>query len=437
MASIIESFDVAPRKKAITALMVERWANMPENARCSVGNSVFFCKTGKSMRWGFRYRSPGTAGVRELGLGTYPAVGLSEARGRANEARVLLRQGKDPIEAKRALRAQATEAARSQAARAALAVTFETVARDYIAAHDPAWSRRHSKQWASMLSRFAFPAIGRLPPAEIDTGMALAMLQPIWLRVPESASRVRAMAEAIWRAAKVRKLCAGENPFNWKDVLSALLPARSRVRKVRHHPALPWQRMPEFMAYAKQQDRSITWRAIRFAVLTAARSGEVRNARWRDIDLGAALWTVPAELMKAGKMHRVPLSPQAIAVLQEMLNDAEPNPDTVVFPAPHGGQLSDMSLTMPLRRSAWRTDKGETLTLHGTARSSFRDWGAECSCHPSEVCEMALAHAVGDKVEAAYRRGDLFAKRIALMNDWGAFCADPTGGNIIPLRAAR
>jgi integrase len=288
-----------------------------------------------------------------------------------------------------------------------------------------------------MLSRFAFPAIGHLPPAEIDTERALAMLQPIWLRVPESASRVRAMAEAIWRAAKVRKLCAGENPFNWKDCLSALLPARSKVRKVRHHAALPWQRMPEFMAYAAQPDRSVTWRAIRFAVLTAARSGEVRNARWRDIDLGAALWTVPAKLMKAGKVHRVPLSPPALAVLREMLNSAEPNPDAVVFRALHGGRLSDMSLTMPLRRSGWRTDGGETLTLHGTARSSFRDWAAECSSHPSEVCEMALAHAVGDKVEAAYRRGDLFAKRIALMNDWGAFCEGAAGGNVIPLHAAR
>ena len=172
-------------------------------------------------------------------------------------------------------------------------------------------------------------------------------------------------------------------------------------------------------------------------MLTAARSGEVRNARWRDIDLGTALWTVPANLMKAGRVHRVPLSPAAIAVLHEMLNGAEPNPDEVVFRALHGGRLSDMSLAMAPRRSGWRTDEGETLTLHGTARSSFPDWAAEYSSHPSEVCEMALAHAVGDKVEAANQRGDLFAKRIALMNDWGAFCEGTAGGNVIPLHAAR
>jgi integrase len=246
----------------------------------------------------------------------------------------------------------------------------------------------------------------------------LAAVEPIWLTKPETASRLRGRIERILDFAKTRGWRAGENPAAWKGHLALTLPARSKVRKVEHHAALPWRDIGDFMLALKEQ-AGIGARALRFAILTAARSGEVRGARWSEIDMTATTWILPAERMKGGREHRIPLSEPALDVLREMaLARVSRDPDALVFPGRDAGRpLSDMSLTAVLRRMG----RGE-LTAHGF-RSAFRDWTAEKTGYPTEIAEMALAHAVGNKVEAAYRRGDLFEKRKRMMDDWAAYCS--------------
>jgi integrase len=252
------------------------------------------------------------------------------------------------------------------------------------------------------------------------------VLDPIWLTKPETASRLRGRIERILDFAKTRGWRSGENPAAWKGHLALTLPARSKVRKVEHHAALSWHDIGDFMRSLKDQP-GIGARALRFAILTAARSGEVRGVRWREIDMSAATWVVPSERMKGGREHRVPLSELTLDILREMAearvsNDSE----ALVFPGRDTGRpLSDMSLTAVLRRMG----RGE-LTAHGF-RSSFRDWAAETTAYPNELIEMALAHAIGDKVEAAYRRGDLFEKRRRLMDDWAAYCSTPSNARAV------
>ena len=254
---------------------------------------------------------------------------------------------------------------------------------------------------------------GALPVQSVDTGLVLRVLEPIWTEKPETASRVRGRIESVLDWAKSRGYRAGDNPARWRGHMDNLLPALSKRRNVRHHPALPFDRMGEFMAELRAQEGTAA-RALEFLILTAGRTGEVIGARPGEFDLRAALWTVPAGRMKAGKEHRVPLSPRAVAIIREL---EKAHGGKYVFPGQKdGAPLSNMAMLELLKRNN-RSD----LTVHGF-RSTFRDWAAERTNYPREVCEMALAHALTDQVEAAYRRGDLFTKRAKLMREWAAYC---------------
>lgn len=359
---------------------------------------------------------------RDMGLGGFPDVTLALAREKAREARELIRQGVDPIERQRTL-ASAMKAA------AAAALTFDQCCDAYIAAHEAGWKNaKHGQQWRNTLKTYASPVMGSLLVRDVALPHVLAVLEPIWRTKTETASRLRSRVELVLDWATARGYREGLNPARWRGHLDKLLPAPGRVAKADHHAALPVADVGALMKRLRTAN-GMGARALEFAILTAARSGEVRGATWAEIDLEAKVWTVPAERMKAGKEHRVPLSDAAIMLLR-----AVPRMDGTdyVFPAPRGGQLSDMTLTAVLRRL-------EVPAVPHGFRSTFRDWAAERTNYPREAAEMALAHTIGDKVEAAYRRGDLFEKRRLMMADWAAFCAKPAGkAAVIPMgRKAR
>jgi integrase len=294
-------------------------------------------------------------------------------------------------------------------------MTFKACAEAYIHAHQAGWrNAKHRAQWPATLNTYAYPVFGDLPVQTIDTGLVLRAIEPIWTIKPETASRLRGRIESVigWAAAKGYRP-SGENPARWKDHLENLLPAKSKVRRVEHHAALPYGQLPEFVAELRRQE-GVGALALEFAILTAARTGEVIGAQWDEIDTGARLWTIPGARMKAGKEHRVPLSDAAMAIVEAVVALKQGD---FVFPGAKARRpLSNMALLMTLRRMG-RDD----LTAHGF-RSTFSDWCAERTGYPSEVREMALAHTVGDKVEAAYRRGDLFEKRRKVMENWAVFC---------------
>jgi integrase len=367
--------------------------------------------------WVFRYRRRGRR--HDLGLGPLHTVGLAAARQQAQKCREQRLHGVDPLAAKK----DAQIAARIEAAKT---MTFKACAEGYINAHQVGWrNAKHRAQWPATLNTYAYPVFGDLPVQTIDTGLVLRAIEPIWTIKPETAGRLRGRIESVigWAAAKGYR-SSGENPARWKDHLENLLPAKSKVRRVEHHAALPYGQLPEFVAELRRQE-GVGALALEFAILTAARTGEVIGARWDEIDMGARLWTIPGVRMKAGKEHRVPLSDAAMAIVEAMVARR----GDFVFP---GGKarrpLSNMALLMTLRRMG-RDD----LTAHGF-RSTFSDWCAERTAYPSEVREMALAHMVGDRVEAAYRRGDLFEKRRMVMGDWAAYCAGTVCAVVVPLR---
>jgi integrase len=348
---------------------------------------------------------------REMGLGSCANVSLEEARDQAREYRRLLRsEGIDPLAARATARKQA-------ALENAKALTFKAAAETYIAAHRAGWTNeKHAAQWPATLETYAYPTIGAFSVQAIDTALVMKVLEPIWSVKPETAGRVRGRIEAVLDWATARGFRKGENPARWRGHLSKLLPGASKVRKVKHHAALPYAELTAFLALLRAQE-GIAARALKFTILTAARTSETIGATPTEISSREKLWTVPSERMKAGKEHRVPLAEAAVAIVEAMgpLQGANRK---FVFP---GGRpdkpLSNMAMTAVLRRMG-RAD----VTVHGF-RSTFRDWAAERTNFPNEVVEMALAHAVGDKVEAAYRRGDLFDKRRKLMDAWAAFCA--------------
>ena len=359
---------------------------------------------------------------RDMGLGGFPDVSLAGAREAAREARAKVRDGVDPVANARALRS-AMKADQAQAK------TFKFCALAYIDAHEAGWrNAKHAQQWRNTLDTYAYPLMGDLLVRDIGLPHVLAVLEPIWTKKTETASRLRGRLESVLDWATTRGYREGLNPARWKGHLDTVLPAAGTVANAGHHSALPVGEIGAFMNTLRSQ-AGMSAQALEFTILTAARSGEVRGARWAEIDLDAATWTVPAERMKAGKEHRVPLSGDALSVLNALPHD---DPDALVFASPRGGMLSDMSLTAVLRRM--KVD----AVPHGF-RSSFRDWCAERTNYPREVAEMALAHAIGDKVEAAYRRGDLFEKRRRLMKDWAAFCANPETrkGSVISMNTAR
>jgi integrase len=369
--------------------------------------------------WAFRFRKNGR--LREMGLGPLHTIGLAEAREKARECRRWRLEGQDPIEIRRAKRMEDT-------LDAAKAMTFRQCAEAYIASHEAGWRNlKHAAQWPSTLGTYVYPVFGSLPVQTVDVGLVMKAVEPIWATKPETAGRVRGRIESVLDWAKARGYRQGENPARWRGHLENLLPKKSKVRRVEHHAALPYCELAAFMAELREQ-KGVAARALAFAILTAARTGEVLGAKWAEIDLKARLWTAPAKRMKAGKEHRVPLSYAAIAILDRM--QAIRSGD-FVFPGGRARRpLSDMAMLMLLRRM-----ERSNLTAHGF-RSTFSDWCSECTNFPAEVREMALAHAVGDKVEQAYRRGDLFEKRRQVMDAWANFAMRTPSTNVVPITAA-
>jgi integrase len=348
--------------------------------------------------------------TRWMGLGGWPEVSVVEIRRKAEAAVELLHQGIDPLEQKAAEKqAAAVAAARS--------TTFARAASRYLADNETAWRNpKHRAQWRSTLTTYA-ASIANTPVADIDTPAVYAAISPIWSGKPETASRVRGRIEAVLGYAIAQRWRPGPNPATWKGNLEHLLPKKGKVRVVKHHAALPYHELPEFMRELATRD-GVAVLALRFLILTAARSGEVRLARWNEVDLRRDVWVVPPSRMKAHREHRVPLSKTALAVLQGM-QPLRQSGDSLIFPGmKRDTPLSDMTMTAVLRRMG----RGD-LTAHGF-RSTFRTWCAEETSTPNHVAEQALAHAIGNAVEAAYRRGDLFAKRVELMDAWGNYCGN-------------
>lgn len=377
--------------------------------------------------WLFRYTMPGKK-LREMGLGSAPGsvsgapLSLAEAREKAALLLRMVREGIDPLEDRDAReKAKAADAERAKLR----AVTFKQAVEEFLANKvdgRAGANEKHLAQWRMTLTTYAIPHFGDVPVADVDTSHVLAALKPIWQSKAETASRLRGRIEAVLDYATVHKWREGQNPARWKGHLALTLKARGEVKKVEHHAAVDWRKLPEFMAALLKREGASA-RALEFAIFCASRSGEVRLATWKEVDLEAATWTIPAARMKGKREHRVPLAPAAVALLRAMLpKDGKPDPDALIFEGMrHGTPLSDMSLTAVLRKMDWRDAAGEVVTAHGF-RSTFRDWAGEATAHPVHIAEMALAHVVGDKVTAAYARGDLFEKRRVLMADWSTYC---------------
>ena len=355
--------------------------------------------------WILRYMKDGKS--REMGLGPVRLVTLKEARERAHKEQRLLLDRIDPLEQRKAARG----AAKLEAARG---MTFSDAVEKYLASHETAWrNEKHCQQWRSTLATYAIPDLGALPLAEIDTARVLKVLTPIWPKRPETASRLRGRIEAILAWGIAQGLRPGPNPATWKNHLAKLLPAKSKVRAVRHHAAMPHADIPNFMGELRR-NHSLSAYALQFTILCASRTGEVIGARWPEIDLSAAIWTIPSERMKAHKLHRVPLSGSAIGILK-IAQDLY-RTDDFVFPGVRiGVGLSNMAMAELLKGMR------PGLTVHGF-KSSFRDWVAEATTYPEWLAEAALAHAVADKVAAAYQRSDLLERRRELMSAWAGYC---------------
>jgi integrase len=370
--------------------------------------------------WLFRYSANGRE--RQMGLGPLADVKLSTARARAAEARELRRNGKDPLVEREALHAQ-------NKSRAIAVMTFSDCAAAYIAAHRPAWrNAKHASQWKRTVETYCAPVFGKAPVQTIDVSMVMQVIEPIWSTKSETANRLRGRIERILDWAKVRGYRDGENPARWRGHLEFQLPARGKVQKVKHHPALPYAEIPGFMFQLRMRD-AVAARALEFAILTAARTTEVIGAKWAETDLKNRVWTIPGDRMKSGREHRVPLSDGALEVLVKMSKVRE---NELLFPGNRRSALSDMALLMLLRRMGQ-----SNVTTHGF-RSTFRDWVEEQTDTSRAVAEASLAHTIGNAVEAAYRRGDLFEKRRILMSHWSDFCSlsEAESANVTVLRAS-
>jgi integrase len=387
------------------------------------GGLHLLVKESGARSWVYRFMLAGKAGDVGLGAAGPGGLSLADARDAAAALRLKVKAGINPLAERKQAAAEALAAA--QAAQIA-GVTFRAVAEAYIAANEESWrNAKHRQQWGNTLATYVYPVIGDLPVAEVDTAHVLSILEPIWKGKAETASRVRGRIETVLDSAKARGYRQGENPARWRGHLAQILPARTRLSRG-HHKALAYEGIPAFVC-ALRARAAVAALALEFAILTAARSGEVIGARWSEVDLDKGIWTVPADRMKAAKEHRVPLSPRALTILESI----QPLGSEWLFPSARGDKLSGMAMTMLMRRM--KVD----ATVHGF-RSGFRDWAAECTGYAHEVAEMALAHTIENKVERAYRRGDLFDKRRRLMDDWASYCASDraAGGNVTPIRKA-
>ena len=361
-----------------------------------------------SKSWTFRFMLNGRA--REMGFGGLHKVGLADARKKAGDARLLLSEGQDPL-TQRHLNEKRRAAAEKRAT--SRSITFDQCAEAYIGAHEISWkNQKHRQQWRNTLATYVSPVFGSIPVQAVDTDHIVKVIEPIWSKKTETARRLRGRIEVILDWAKVRGFRSGENPARWRGHMSHLLPARTKVRPIKHHAALPYDQLPSFMAEL-QMVEGTSAAALEFLILTAARTSEVICAHWSEVDLKKRVWVVPSERMKGGREHRIPLSRAAIVALNRI---KEPK-GLYLFPGRTPDKpLSNMALLMTLGRM----NRGD-ITAHGF-RSTFRDWAAEQTNLPNEVVEMALAHAVASKTEAAYRRSDLFDKRRRLMDEWAEYC---------------
>jgi integrase len=375
---------------------------------------------GGSKQYVFRYIRDGR--LHDMGIGPTHTLTLVEARERATEARKLLLDGIDPLQAKRA-RFAALRAADASA------VTFRQCAEDFIKANEVKWTNaQHRREWSWSLRKYVYPILGSMPVAAIDTPLVLRVLKPIWQKTPESASRIRGRIENVLGWATVHHYRSGDNPARWNGLLEHALPS---VVKGDHHAALPYAEVPAFLAKLRQQT-GVTAKCLEYIVLTAVRLGEAQKATWSEIDLDNRVWVIPGARMKSGKEHRVPLSPAALAILKDI---HEVRHSDYIFPGSRQGYA--MGKNQPGKLMKKLMGDAE-MTVHGF-RSSFRDWAAERTNFPREVPEMALAHAIPSAVEAAYRRGDLFEKRRKLMEAWAAYCAkvEMDAGKVVALNRAR
>ncbi len=353
---------------------------------------------------------------RDMGLGGYPSIPLAEARQRARAARDQIRGGVDPIVNLQRVKSELVASQRAS-------INFKKCSESYISAHQAGWrNQKHAAQWTRTLEQYAFPTIGDLRVDHIQLAHVLNILEPIWTTKTETASRLRGRIESILDWAKGRGFRSGDNPAAWKGNLDAQLARPEKIKKVKHHAAVPISEMPSF--YASLKDVSGTGsRALQFLILTAARSGEVRGATWQEIDVERRTWSVPADRMKAHREHRVALSSEALDLLRSI---GPGRGDELIFPSPSGKPLSDMTLSAVMRRMK------RTEVPHGF-RSTFRDWVAELTTYPGEMAEIALAHVISNAVEAAYRRGDMFNKRLLMMEDWAKYLtgSEPRDPNLL------
>jgi integrase len=389
----------------LSSLAVER-AKAPGYVHDGGGLYLQVTATG-GKSWAYRFSLGGRR--RDMGLGPYPAVSLAAARKAASEARSLVKAGQDPIAARDAERA-------IHRLGSARGLTFDQAAKQFLDGREATWrNEKHRQQWRNTLDAYASPIIGATSVADVTTADVTRVLDPIWKTRPETASRLRARIERILDWARVRGYRTGENPARWRGHLDNVYPARSEARPVAHHAAIAIDDLPATYA-ALCQSAGTAALALRFLILTAARAGEVTGATWAEIDLQERIWTIPASRMKAAREHRVPLSSEAVAILTArratMLGD-------LVFPSWRNGRpLASSSLLTALRVA------GRSATVHGL-RSTFRDWTAERTDTPRDVAEMALAHTIENKAEAAYRRGELMTKRAVLMQRWATFATTP------------
>lgn len=415
-----------PRKlhNALTPITVK---NAGPGRHADGGGLYLRVQGGGARSWLFRSVIGGKA--RDIGLG--PAAGpgalsLGDARAKAREMAAQAAKG-EVVESKRM---QARKTAAQVQASALASKTFKEVAEAFIDRKEGAWrNEKHRQQWRNTLATYAYPHFGAMPLSQIETSHVLAALEPIWIAKPETASRVRGRIENILDAAKVQGLRSGENPARWRGHLDHILPKPEKLARG-HHAALPYSDLPAFMEDLLGR-QALAARALEFTILTAARSGETLGATWAEVDLEKALWTIPADRMKANKEQRIPLSARAVAILREVVLLTNGRADAPLFPSTKGGKLSGMAMSMLLRRMGY-----EEITVHGF-RSTFRDWAGECTAFPREVVEHALAHQLADKAEAAYQRGTLFPKRVKLMEAWAAYCASHAvrEGNITSIRS--
>ncbi|MEB0281659.1 tyrosine-type recombinase/integrase [Sphingomonas sp. 10B4] len=405
---------------ALTALQVK---NAKAGRHADGGGLHLLVKDTGARSWVFRFMLKGRS--RDIGLGAAgpDGISLSAARDLAAALRLKVKAGIDPLEERQREAAQAL--ADAQAAQVA-GVTFKAVAEAYIGANEASWrNAKHRQQWSNTLASYVYPIVGDMRVSSIDTAHILQIIEPMWKATPETASRVRGRIETVLDAAKARGYREGENPARWRGHLAQLLPARPRLSRG-HHKALPYETVPAFVADLRER-KAFAALALEFAILTATRTNEVLGATWAEVDMDKATWTIPADRMKAAREHRIPLSPRALEILESVKAAGKGH----LFPATEGGKMSNMAMAMLLRRME------VDCTVHGF-RSAFRDWAAESTGYAHEVCEMALAHVIGNKAEAAYRRGDLFDKRRRMMADWAAFCArgDAAGATVTPMRRA-